>query len=219
MIAKQITPVTAFVDWNSQIHAAKPPRGTQEMGIASKTLTYVGKVIGRALYDTAPAERFNVELRIYHGWYKGFEATPRRKALVQTIAGLDFLSLSAKPNVSIRERVEFGDNLFSALEIRRHDRLRCHLPNTLRNSVKKTKDGDAKETEEKMVDTAIASDVVDLAYKEPKRWLLVIGDDDDLVPPTFVAEGVRRVGDGKIILIRTREDTPFLNLANLRYKP
>ncbi len=67
--------------------------------------------------------------------------------------------------------------------------------------------------------TAIASDLVDLAHSERDRWLLLFADDDDLVPPVFVAEGVRRRTDGRVILVRTRLDTPFLKLENLRIQP
>ena len=78
---------------------------------------------------------------------------------------------------------------------------------------------DKNEIEEKMVDSAIASEVVDFAHREPDRWLVVVGDDDDLVPPVFVAEGARGAGLGKVLLVRSRPDSPFLKLDDLRVKP
>lgn len=70
-----------------------------------------------------------------------------------------------------------------------------------------------------MVDTAIASDLVDLAHREPNRWLVIVGDDDDLVPAVFVAEGARGPAQGKVLLIRSRPDTAFLKLDNMRHRP
>lgn len=214
MPSTEITPVTVFVDWNSQIHAARPGSKESELGLAHITLRYVGCMIGRALYSMAPTGRFDVTLRLYHGWHKGFEITSRRKALIQIISGADFTVLSNRSNVIIRQSVQFGDLLISALQHRLHSKINCHLPNTLRNSIQ-----NPRKTEEKMVDTAIASDVVDLAHREPLRWLVVMGDDDDLVPPMFVAEGIRGTRGGKILLIRTRPPTPFLNLQEIRYTP
>ena len=55
-------PVTAFVDWNSQIHAANP-RVSDPRPIAEQTLEHVGRAIGRALGGIEPSARFDVSLR------------------------------------------------------------------------------------------------------------------------------------------------------------
>lgn len=209
-----IVPVTAIVDWNSQIYLARPPKDDSEYTVAEKTLEYVCKVIGKSLDQMDRTLKYDVTLRIYHGWYRGFEPTSRRKALTQLAAGVDYRLLSTKPNVSFRNVIEFGDRLISATIERLHIRLNCHVPNTQRYAL-----DDPQKSEEKMVDTAIASDVVDIAYSDPKRWIVVVGDDDDLVPPVFTAEGARGKNDGKIILIRTRPETPFLKLDRLRFVP
>jgi hypothetical protein len=211
MAVSPIIRATAFVDWNSQIHAARPPHGASEGIVAGKVLEYVCRLIGRSLTEAEPENRYDVELRVYHGWYRGFEATARRRALVQVAAGAEFATLSAKANVLIRPQLQFGDNLISGSDSRLHARLGCHLPNTLRKSLKHD-----DELEEKMVDTAIASDLVDLAHREPHRWLVVLGEDDDLVPPVFAADGIRGRNDGRVILIRDRADGPFLKLHSLR---
>lgn len=214
MPRNDITKVTALVDWNSQIHAASPVQKSSPVDLCSDTLRYLGRAIGKVLNSVEADRRYDVTLRIYHGWRRGFEATARRKAMVQVFTGEDFPSLSERTNVVIRPDLNFGDCLCSALPKRLHANLACHLPNTLHyDAINKAK------SEEKMVDTAIAGDLVDLAYREPERWLMVVGEDDDLVPPVFIAEGVRGRGDGRVLLVRRRPETPFLKLGELRFEP
>ena len=212
-IKPRIIPVTVFVDWNSQIHAAAPKEDVDPIAVCSITLGYVGRVIGKALDQAEPGRLFDVTLRIYHGWHKGFEPTIRRKAITRVFANADFPALSARPNVVIRPNLHLGSLLASALPIRLHSHLNCHLPNTLRRDLV-----DRTKIEEKMVDSAIASEVVDLAHREPERWLIVMGEDDDLVPPIFVAEGARSSNGGKVLLLRNRPETQFLKLNDLRMK-
>lgn len=146
-----ITPVTAFVDWNSQIHAAEPARNADAKTVCDTTLRYVGKTIGKALNEAARDRRYDVTLRVYHGWYKGFEPSIRRKAMIQVFAEADFPSLSSRANVVIRPTLHFGDLLLSAFPQRLHTHINCHLPNTLRRDLTNKTD-----IEEKMVDSAIA---------------------------------------------------------------
>ncbi len=201
--------VMALVDWNSQIHAARSGRAP-EVELGKRTLDYVGRTIGRTLDRVRADARFDVTLRLYHGWHKGFEVTARRRAMTTVIADTDFTALSCKRNVSIRDTVQFGDRLNSALNSRIHTRLNCHLPNTLRNEL-----GLGGDVEEKMVDTAIASDIVDIAHREPSNWILVLGEDDDLVPPLFVAEPMVTAHNGNILLVRGRSGEPFLKLEDI----
>jgi|JI8StandDraft_2_1071088.scaffolds.fasta_scaffold13195_3 hypothetical protein len=205
-----IVRVTAFVDWNSQVHAAESPKDSDQILLNSRTLRYVGKTIGKVLNSIDPTKKYIVSLRLYHGWRKGFEVTIRRKVMTTIIASTDFNLISEKTNIIIRDNVEFGDQLISASPTRLHQRIGCHLPNTLRND-------SARGAEvEKMVDTAIASDLVDLAHGDRDCWLVVMAEDDDLVPPVFVAEGVRGPSDGRILLVRNRPETPFLKLDKLK---
>lgn len=207
-----IIPVTALVDWNSQIHAAPIPPGSDEFQIARRTLNYVCRVISNTLFAHSDIHRFTVTLRLYHGWHRGFEITARRKALVTIAAGND--ALSTRSNVAFRPDVEFGDRLLSAGASRLHARLNVHLADTLRRSLR-----DNEAFEEKMVDTAIASDMVDLAHSEPQRWLILVGEDDDLIPPLIVADGIRSSSAGRSLIIRKRRETPFLIFKDLRSEP
>lgn len=207
---RNVVNVTAFIDWNSQIHAARPGRNVSEAVIAQRTLEYVGQILGNHLSKQDATARFSVTLRLYHGWHKGFQVMPRRKAIRTVVAGADFGLLSTKATVTIRPNIEYGDLLISGQQTRLHPMLGCHLANTLRATIE-----DPNVHEEKMVDTAIAADLVDLSFRDPERWLIVVGEDDDLVPPIIVAEGTRSKNDGKIFLLRKRPVTNFLKLEGL----
>jgi hypothetical protein len=119
-------------------------------------------------------------MRLYHGWHKGYEPTPNRKAAQLIINRTDYATLSQRQNVVFLPNVEFGDKLANALDKRLHRRLGIHLPNTVRRRF-----GD--ELEEKMVDTALAADVVATAHFDSADWILVVTEDDDLIPPIYVA--------------------------------
>lgn len=200
------------MDWNCQIHATQPPDREDEVELAKRTLTYVGRTLSNALHLLSSGTRFDVTLRLYGGWQRGFEVTARRKA-VMTV-GASFPALSTRSTVAIRPILEFGDRLLSAAAHRLHPRLHVHLSDTYRQSLH-----DKSRMEEKMVDTAIAADLVDLAYRETDRWLIVLGEDDDLVPPLMVANDIRALGSGKVIMVRRRSETPFLRFDDLRVWP
>lgn len=206
-----ITPATAFIDWNAQIHSANPGRGDPKF-IAERTLDLVGRRISRALSSVDAFTRFDVSMRFYHGWHRGFEPTANWRALVSVAAGADFSAMSIRPNVSLRAEISYGNRLLSALDKRLHPRLGIHLPNTLRPD---TRISVRKELIEKMVDTAMASDVVDVAHRDRVRWIVVVGNDDDLVPAVLAAEGIRARADGRVLLLRNRPSGPFLRLDGI----
>ncbi|MFM7345701.1 MAG: hypothetical protein ACKO1J_10090 [Tagaea sp.] len=156
----------------------------------------------------SPDARFAVSLRLYHGWHKGFEPTTRRKLIVSTAAAIEFSNLSARTNVLFRDSVEYGDRLVAASLSRLHPKLAIHLPGTLRDR------GDAI-VEEKMVDTAIASDSISTAVREPDRWILIVSDDDDLVPAAFTVEGLRRPDQKRVHLLRRRVSRNLLKLEGM----
>jgi hypothetical protein len=84
------------------------------------------------------------------------------------------------------------------------------LPNTYGPDARRTRG-----MSEKMVDTAMASDVVDLAHREVDRWILILGEDDDLVPAVLTAEATRVGCEGRVLLLRRRIEGPFLRLEGL----
>ncbi|WP_304306892.1 hypothetical protein [Pseudacidovorax intermedius] len=205
-----IVDVIAFVDWNAQLRLTKVDSGQNPEGAAELAFKQTARRIARCLDAVDKNIRFRVMFRLYHGWHKGYEPTANRKAVKLVIAKTDFASLSQKPNVLFSPSVEFGDHLLYAEPIRLLGRLNCHLPNTLRSRF-------GSETEEKMVDTALAADVVALAHREQKNWIIVVTEDDDLIPPVYVAELALAGTTSRTLILQKNARGSMLNLTNLLF--
>ena len=166
--------------------------------------------IASALATIAPSSRFFVALRLYHGWYKGWEPTENFRAVTTTVSETRFVDLSQKSNVIFSADVEYGHTLLSALPHRLHTRPAIHLPNTLRQQNKHLPPA------EKMVDTALATDLLEWARSDPQDWALILAEDDDLVPPVLAAEAWIKRHGGRVLIIRTRRSRrTYLKLSGL----
>ena len=104
----------------------------------------------------------------------------------------------------------YGDTLLDACERRLIGHKGVHLGNTLRRTPF------TDEFREKMVDTALAADLLSLARTANGEWLLVVAEDDDHVPPVFVAERWLESSSSRVLLVRKRTSVAqFLNLDGL----
>ncbi|MNP69738.1 hypothetical protein D3C76_1658790 [compost metagenome] len=56
-----------------------------------------------------------------------------------------------------------------------------------------------------MVDTALASDVVFSAFQDSDEWIIVVSEDDDCIPPLFVAESILKSRNSKALLLSSRK--------------
>lgn len=205
---KAFSRVTAFIDWNAQIHLSHTDKKSDPVSVARVVFNKTTKRIANCLSLLEPNRRFTVSIRLYHGWHKGYEPTANRKAAQRVISEVDFSSISPRNNVIFNPDVEFGDCLLAACSERSHGKLAIHLPNTLREQGRKN-------IEEKMVDTALASDVVFSAHQSNSDWILVAAEDDDLVPPLFVAEAMIKSTGARVLLLRARTANNFLKLDNI----
>ena len=199
--------VTAFVDWNTQLHNARA-RAADPRTRAKRTLEKTARVIGRSLTRHASSS-FHVALRLYHGWHKGWEPTENFRAMISIVSETDFSALAQTPNVVCSPDVQYGHTLLAALPERAHARPPIHLPNTLRRQTR-----DACPTE-KMVDTALAADLLEWARRDPNEWALVLSEDDDVVPPLFTAEAWIRPHGGRAFIVRASRPGGFLKLDGL----
>ena len=218
MLAKPFTPhrrVDALIDWNSQFHLVRNRSlHPHSASLSRLVLKYLCRRVSECLVKAEPSGRFEVHLRAYHGWRNGYEPTPRRRAAIdaQSVDPNDpndqgLLGYSSRREVIFRS-FAFGDKLLFALDKRLHAELDCHLPGTLQ----RVRD----DYEEKMVDTALASDLVYLAFADTNSWLMVVGQDRDLVPALYVAEAAIN-GTERRVFFLARDSISLLKLDGLQY--
>ena len=199
-----------FVDWNSQLRAIPQAVRMSPAEIAREALRRVGHSVSRLLVAEGPNERFRVDLRLYSGWTKGFTRSDYYKAVSVSAEAFDLDGLFPSSKIAVTPNLGFGDRLLDALETRLNSGLGIHLPNTLRSQ-----EGDR--WSEKMVDTALASDLLSWLRDDFGSWAVVVSNDDDLVPPVFVAEAWVQQSNGRVLLLRThsRAGERFLRLDGL----
>ena len=207
--------VSVLIDWNSQLHYVGSSALSEEE--ASSVLRSVCQRVGRLLVKVAPDENFELHLRAYYGWYRGFEPTQGRRAVMAVSMGRSdvsgegqgLLGYSAQPESVIVRQLQFGDKLLFARDARLYEGLDCHLPGTLQRE----QDGD----KEKMVDTALASDLCYLAFKG-EDWIIVVGQDRDLVPPLYVAEAAMMASSRRLFFLTTGRRIKNLKLEGLLWR-
>lgn len=93
---------------------------------------------------------------------------------------------------------------------------RGNIFDTLRQA-DRNRDAKKPRTEQKMVDTALTCDLLQLARSEKDRTFLIVGDDDDLLPAAITAEQWLRSGDGQVLVLRPGRprECRFLNTHGL----
>lgn len=194
-------PVHVLIDWNSELRALPGSGGRDGAEVARRALKQVCRSVGKLLQNEAKSEAFFLFLRAYHGWRRGFDPTDRRRALeaarVFNPNNLEDRGLSEySPRRSqVLRDLEFGDRLLGARDIRLCGKDKDHhLPST----VQKDRTGVLGE---KMVDTALVSDLIHLAIEDDGSWLVVVGQDADLVPGILTAEGLLHGTDRRVIFL------------------
>lgn len=200
-----------FVDWNTQILAAPPEFREDPVRKCRFALLRVGRLATKHLRDTYPEQLFRVRLRLYHGWTAGTTQTPNRRAFAMVPEAMQPDDIFPSSRILAASDIEFGDRLIDALPTREQRGSRIHLPNTLRRQYSD------REPTEKMVDTALATDLLSWARTEPDSVALVFSGDDDMVPPVFTAEAWMAPFGGTVCLYRPigRGDSRYLALEGL----
>ncbi len=165
--------VFAFVDWDTARRCSwLPPieRARVRRRGAPAELEAVTKAIALACGRLGNARR-QVYVRIYHGWHRGKEPTQDFRDLV-----------GISPKQSTWGKVLVTPPVIS-------DRLACGGPHaTLRDTLRQREN--SIDLEQKMVDTAIAADLLYLARTRTgglEADFIVVSEDDDMLPPVIVA--------------------------------
>ncbi|MYB38988.1 MAG: NYN domain-containing protein [Gammaproteobacteria bacterium] len=92
--------------------------------------------------------------------------------------------------------VGYGHTLLSALPGRLSSRS-IHLPNTLRQQMPH------RPPVEKMVDAALAADLLYWAFSDIGDWALVLSNDDDVIPPALTAEAKTASAGRRVFILKT----------------
>lgn len=206
---KQIK-VGLFVDWNSHMRLA--PDELDDTVLRSQyALNMVGRVVTKELCKFDQDATFRVRIRLYYGWTSGIARTPNRIAITKLPEYDVPDQIFPSARVLALSDIEFGDRLIDALPQRENAGLGIHLPNTLR------KQGGRPAKSEKMVDTALAADLLSWARAEPNSMAIVASADDDVIPPVFAAEAWMKPFGGTVRILRPapRKESKFLRLEGL----
>jgi hypothetical protein len=203
--------VGLFVDWNAQIREAPPEFLDEPIEKCRYALKRMGKIVAKLLCNLDTDTVFRVQIRLYHGWTSGVSQTQNRRAFTNVAEFSNPDEIFPSSRVLALSEIEFGDRLLDALPARQNRGLQIHLPNTYRRQR-----GDT-EPVEKMVDTALASDLLSWARSDPDSIALVVSSDDDVVPPVFVAEAWMKPFGGSVYLVRPvpRAESRYLSLEGL----
>lgn len=203
--------ISLFVDWNSQIANGGQAREDRVERRTLEVAEYVTKAVESALPSENDRVLYRASVRLYYGWHKGLTATDTRAALIGLYQ--DGLLPTVSGKVAFDWSNMFGDTLLDAFDHRKHRRLGVHLPDTLRLDT--TTGGRIRE---KMVDTAMACDILCSARSDPSDWRIVMAEDDDVIPSVFVAEKWSKDKGGKSFILRDRSAQGFLALDGLLKK-
>jgi hypothetical protein len=162
--------VQTFIDWDTARRIVSSDVRQGRHSLASRAVEALQDAIASVLMERDARAPFRVKMRIYHGWHRGKTPTEDRREFEKLV-----LTARCVGNVSFQGDIGYGDRLLC------QSRRGC-LFDTLR---RRQDDG---ADEQKMVDTALVSDILHHARSKDGDLALVVGDDDDLLPGVFTAE-------------------------------
>ena len=184
MASHPFTRALGFVDWHTAVIASGAiTRPQRAAAVARKALEHVERVVSDHLCRSGARARFRVRLRLYAGWHSGKTPTDYFQGIAKVMGAYASRIRRYQQGRVVFEGGEHGIQLGNRLACvsgrlaRRHG---VHFLDTLRY-----RDG---VTREKMVDTALAVDLLALANRKEADRYVVVSDDDDMLPGIFAAE-------------------------------
>ena len=184
MPAKPVKSAIGFVDWHTAVIASGAAlRKRRPDAVARTALAHVERVVSDHLNQDGGGNWYQVRLRLYTGWHSGTTPTDYHRGIVKVLAAYGSVSRPYHQGRVIfrggRDGVQLG-NRMACVPGRLARRNNCHLLDTLRS-----RNGSAQE---KMVDTALAADLLGLAIRKEADRYVVVSDDDDMLPGLLAAE-------------------------------
>ena len=185
MAYNPINRVIGFVDWHTAVIASGAKVRSRRVDVvALKALDHVERVVSDHLCGSGTRTKFGVRLRLYAGWHSGKTPTEYFRGITKVMGSYAGKSRSHQQSRVIFEGGDRGIQLGNRLAWGSGKRLvrhyGVHFLDTLRH-----RDGTP---EEKMVDTALAVDLLAFASRKEADRYVVVSDDDDMLPGIFAAE-------------------------------
>lgn len=200
--------VALFVDWQAQLINSGAIGQKIAGRAATAALAFVTSTVADLLLSIDDRTAFFVAPKLYHGWHRGLTPTDNYRALKDIF---EERQAPARVGAAVFDWANpFGNLLTDCLPHRLHRVLRIHLPNTLRADLSGNND-----FREKMVDTALACDVLASARSHPTEIRLIFAEDDDIIPAAFTADAWTKEKGGRTIIARKREESEFLNMSGV----
>ena len=177
--------VIGFVDWNTAIIASGASRtGARVERAAEEALKHTEKILSDYLAGSPARSIFRIQLRLYAGWWTGKTPTDYHRG----IAGLrrKYASRQRVYNQRVmfqggKEGIQLSDRL-ACVNRRLARKERVHFLDTVRSM-----DGTQRE---KMVDTALVTDLVGLVHSRKANRYVVVSDDDDVLAGLIYSESL-----------------------------
>ncbi len=182
----RIYKVIGFIDWNTAVIVSGASAiGKRYDRIAEISLRHTEKILSDYLMLSSSRAMFRVQLRLYAGWWAGRTPTDYRR-------GIDgILTKYAKRARPYRKKnktvifragldgLQLGDRL-ARVDKRLTQKEGVHFLDTMRS----TNQG----PREKMVDTALITDLIGLVHRKEADQYVVISDDDDILAGIIYSE-------------------------------
>lgn len=177
--------VTVLLDWDTSrriVHCRQPSVRHIEQ-VFDQLQTAVAKEVSSRNHQTM----YRVYWRVYHGWHQGKTKTPDRKLFEEYTSTAKSRTIN---NVSFSTDFSFSGSLCCTPE-------RRPIVDTLRSK-------DDGSTNQKMVDSMLICDILQLARTRDSSLIILIANDDDFVPALHTAEAWH----AKVVMLHNRE---FIN--------
>ncbi len=193
---RNIIRATAFIDWDTARRSVNHEIKSGRTNLTKRSIQALQESLAALLSEREKDSHFRVNFRLYHGWHRGKTKTDDRLELERCY--IEDSPQRSLHNVSFTPELSYGDELLCG-------GLRCKILDTLRRRPE-------GHDEQKMVDTALVSDLLQFVHSRTGGLAIVVGDDDDLLPGIFTAEA----WGGKVLVARFRtDDNRHLETRNL----
>ncbi|MFY3307791.1 hypothetical protein [Achromobacter ruhlandii] len=186
-----------YVDWDTA-RRLDSRRENSTKGI-ERAFEQLRRAISCSLSRKDSKAQFRIYWRIYHGWHSGKTKTIDRKLFEEYVLNAQSTTIN---RVSFStEFIYSGDELCGTHRAPIYDTLR------------KKRDSDV--TSQKMVDTMLACDLLNLARSKIYSYHVIVANDDDALPAVMAAEAWQ----AKVLLLHSRDQVnQFLNLQGIAQK-